>query len=188
MRGLELGQFVPGQRLVETDLAQRFGVGRNAVREAIQWLAAQGVIDVTRHRSPSIRLLGEGEASEILDAAAAIVGLAARSAARAWREDSHGEMLTAALDALASAREAPDFARARRHFYETLLAIGGNRELPRLFRVSGMHILYAQYRAASGVVLDDFQAIAKAVALQKPNRAEAAGRAHIENVRAALGV
>jgi DNA-binding GntR family transcriptional regulator len=32
---IDNGRMVPGQRLVETELALRFEVGRNAVREAI---------------------------------------------------------------------------------------------------------------------------------------------------------
>jgi DNA-binding GntR family transcriptional regulator len=43
MNGLELGTFVPGQRLVETDLVEQFGVGRNSVREALQRLAAEAL-------------------------------------------------------------------------------------------------------------------------------------------------
>src|SRR3546814_8419132 len=44
LRDLETGRMVPGQRLVETELASRHGVGRNAVREAMQHLAARGVV------------------------------------------------------------------------------------------------------------------------------------------------
>jgi DNA-binding GntR family transcriptional regulator len=45
VHGLEAQRFVPGQRLVESDLASQFGVGRNSVREAIQRLAADGIVD-----------------------------------------------------------------------------------------------------------------------------------------------
>src|SRR3546814_12998610 len=38
LRDLETGRMVPGQRLVETELASRHGGGRNAGREAMQHL------------------------------------------------------------------------------------------------------------------------------------------------------
>src|SRR3546814_14040142 len=57
LRDLETGRMVPGQRLVETELASRHGVGRNAVREAMQHLAARGVVDLSPNRSPAIRKL-----------------------------------------------------------------------------------------------------------------------------------
>jgi DNA-binding GntR family transcriptional regulator len=48
MSDLEDSSMVPDQRLVETELAARFGVGRNAVREAMQRLAVRSVIDLSR--------------------------------------------------------------------------------------------------------------------------------------------
>src|SRR3546814_3335354 len=45
LQDLEKHRMVPGQRLVETELALHFGVGRNAVREAMQRLAVRGVVD-----------------------------------------------------------------------------------------------------------------------------------------------
>ena len=180
MRGLEQGRIVPGQRLIETDLAAEYGVGRNAVREAIQWLAAQGAIDVSRFRSPAIRRLDEGEAQDVLDTAEPILALMARAAARNFREE-HAEALASASKAL----EGEDFARARRHFYGALLAIGGNRELPRLFRVSGLQILYAQYREA-GAARAHLEALARAVALGDPMAAEAAAKHHVAAIRRAL--
>src|SRR3546814_3979449 len=65
LRDLETGRMVPGQRLVETELASRHGVGRNAVREAMQHLAARGVVDLSPNRSPAIRKRSEEHTSEL---------------------------------------------------------------------------------------------------------------------------
>lgn len=184
MRGLEQGRVVPGQRLVETDLAAQYGVGRNAVREAIQWLAAQGMIDVSRFRSPAIRHLDAAETQDVLDTAEPILALTARTAARNYRVEDHTAQLAAARAEL----QGEDFARARRHFYGTLLAIGGNRELPRLFRVSGLQILYAQYREAGTAALarPDLEALAEAVGKGDATSAEAAAKRHVEAIRKAV--
>ncbi len=48
---LEARRLVPGQRLVEAELAAGFGVSRNSVREALQRLAAEGIVDLFRHRA-----------------------------------------------------------------------------------------------------------------------------------------
>src|SRR3546814_8908277 len=72
LRDLETGRMVPGQRLVETELASRHGVGRNAVREAMQHLAARGVVDLSPNRSPAIRKLDLAESMEVLDVASAM--------------------------------------------------------------------------------------------------------------------
>jgi DNA-binding GntR family transcriptional regulator len=187
MRDLEEGRMVPGQRLAETDLATRFGVGRNAVRESIQHLAARGVVDLSPHRSPMIRTLDLAETMEVLDVANAMTGLAARAAALNFQE-SHAELTAGAIALLEEADsddEPATFSRARRNFYRVLLHIGGNRELQRLFPAIGMHIIYAQNqsRQLRGIRITDYRQIMDAIAVRKPSAAERAGRAHVENVR-----
>lgn len=191
MRALEQRELVPGQRLVETDLAAQYGVGRNAVREAVQWLSAHGVIDVTRYRSAAIRQLDSAETLEVLDIAEAMIGLAVRTAALGYREESHRPLLEGALVELERADEMDPggvFSRGRRHFHRVLLEIGGSRELRRLFPALGMHILYAQYHKAGlgRRRLDDFRAMAKAVAAKDGAAAEAVARAHVSHLREAV--
>jgi DNA-binding GntR family transcriptional regulator len=186
MQALELQQMVPGQRLVETDLAAQYGVGRNAVREAVQWLAAHGVIDLTRHRSAAIRRLDPAEALEVLDVAEAMITLIVRTAAREFEAGRHGAALRAALSELEQANDVTGaFSRGRRHFYRALIEIGGNRELFRLFPAVGIHILYAQYRspALERLRLGELQAMATAVMGSDPDQAEAAARAHVGQLR-----
>ena len=185
---LDAGRMVPGQRLVETELAQRFSVGRNAVREAMQHLAGRGVVDLSPNRSPAIRRLDIAEIGEVLDVAKAMTRLVARSAAARYRP-AHAEGLEATLDELAKAAasgETGQFNRARRGFYRTLLLIGGNRELQRLFPAIGTHIIHAQYPSPrmQGIRLADYQAIARAIMAGDADGAEAAAAAHVDNVRA----
>ena len=56
LQGLYEGFFVPGQRLVEADLARMYQVSRNSVREALSRLAAERVILLSPHRGAQIRL------------------------------------------------------------------------------------------------------------------------------------
>ena len=187
---LEAGRMVPGQRLVETDLAQRFEVGRNAVREAIQHLAGRGVVDLSPNRSPAIRRLDPTESFEVLDVAEAMTRLVARAAALRFAP-AHAAPLAAAIDELAAAAatgEPAQFSRARRGFYRILLLIGGNRELQRLFPAIGTHIIHAQHPSPrmQGIRLADYQAIARAVQAGDPAGAEAAASAHVDHVRAVV--
>jgi DNA-binding GntR family transcriptional regulator len=188
MKDLEEGRMVPGQRLVETELAARYQVGRNAVREAMQKLAARGVVDLSRHRSPGIRYLDPDETLEVLDVASALTGLAARTAALKFDAQRHASRLQAAMEALDRAQRVDEpgmFSHARRHFYRALLTIGGNRELQRLFPAIGMHIIYAQYqtRQLRGIRIADYRAIAEAVVRRDPAGAAKAGHSHVDHVR-----
>nr|WP_281061280.1 GntR family transcriptional regulator [Sphingobium sp. Sx8-8] len=192
MQDLEAHRMVPGQRLVETELALRFGVGRNAVREAIQRLAVRGVVDPSRFRSPSIRQLDLAETNEILDVAAAMTGLAARLAAIAYSAARDRAALDAAMAMLAEIgpqTEPGEFSRARRHFYRAILAIGGNRELQRLFPAIGMHIIYSQFQSPrlQQVRMADYRAIYDAIVARDGDAAERAARGHVDHVRSLLG-
>jgi DNA-binding GntR family transcriptional regulator len=188
MTDLEVGRMVPGQRLAETDLAARYGVGRNAVREAMQQLAGRGIIDLNRHRSPAIRMLDMAETMEVLDVAEALTALVARTSAAKFDEPLHGALLRSTMTLFAEADtddEPGRFSRARRHFYRALLVIGGNRELQRLFPAISMHIIYAQYqtRQLRGIRLADYRSIIEAIVRGDAAGAEQAGRDHVSHVR-----
>jgi len=188
LRDLEQQRLVPGQRLIETELAMRFGVGRNAVREAIHWLAAKGIVDLSRNRSPAIRRLSVSEVLQVLEVAEAMIGLLARIAARNFQRRTHLPLLRTVMQSLADSaqtRDAEAFARARRHLYRSLLHVGANRELERHFSVLDMQIVYAQYRstALQALRLADYQAICQAVIDGNSRTAEAAARRHVKRVR-----
>lgn len=190
LQDLEGGRMVPGQRLIETDLAARFEVGRNAVREAMQHLAVRGVVDLSPNRSPAIRRLDLAETFEVLDVAEAMTRLAVRSAATGFRAE-HGALLKAAIEELSAAAaedEAGTFNRARRSFYRALLLIGGNRELQRLFPAIGIPVIHAQYPSPRlrGIRLADYRALAAAIAAGDVDGAERAAMDHVETVRSVI--
>lgn len=188
MQELEEHRMVPGQRLVETDLAARFGVGRNAVREAMQRLAVRGIVDLSRHKSASIRQFDIEETLEVLDVAAAMTVLATRAAALNFNRAQHAQLITSAIHGFPKIGSLPEpgvFSKARRRFYRALLIIGANRELQRLFPAIGMHIVYTQYHSPrmQDLRIEDYRAIYDAVIAGDAAAAERAARSHVERVR-----
>lgn len=187
VRALEQGRLVPGQRIVETELAVRLGVGRNAVREAIQRLAAKGIVDVSRNRSPAIRTVDLEETLQVLEVAAEMFALLARTAARNYRAAAHGPRLRAVLAQLLEIRTARDratFSVSRRAFYKALLEVSGNRELQRQFTGLQMQIIYAQYQSEQlqEARMVDYHGICTCVMEGNIRRAEAMAREHVRHV------
>src|SRR5699024_11012617 len=80
VQGLEEHTYAPSGRLVESDLMARFEVGRNSVREAMQRLEAEGIIDLSPQKGAAIRVLSQREALDLLDIVERILGLLCRSA------------------------------------------------------------------------------------------------------------
>jgi DNA-binding GntR family transcriptional regulator len=75
------GEFPPGFRLDETALAERFGVSRTPVREAIRLLASTGLIDVKPRRGASVATATSAQLETLFGAMAEIESTCARLAA-----------------------------------------------------------------------------------------------------------
>jgi len=62
---IRTGEFPLGSRLVERDLAERLGVSRIPVREAIQQLVEEGLVQKTPHRGTFVHSPTRSEIEEI---------------------------------------------------------------------------------------------------------------------------
>ena len=188
---LEAGRLVPGQRLVETDLCVRFGVGRNSVREALQRLAAEGIAELQRSRGARIREVTLVEAIQTLNVTELLTGLAAREAAAAIANPGAAESMKAALRQLSQAEKEGDlrsFVRARRLFFNTLVGIGGNRELQRILATIHVHVARARFQLTEiqRRLQADYHTIGVAVLTGEPTRAEHVARRHVRRLRAKM--
>jgi DNA-binding GntR family transcriptional regulator len=82
------GEFAPGQRLVESELATKYDTSRGAIREALALLQNEGLITRQRNRSAWVRPVTIEEAIEILEVRAVVEGMcAAKAAAQATKQD-----------------------------------------------------------------------------------------------------
>src|SRR4249920_1324675 len=81
--GINAWELVPGQRLVEGDLAATLRVTRASVRAAIAELAAEGLLERVHNRGARIRAVSVSEAVEITECRMVLEGLCAAKAAAA---------------------------------------------------------------------------------------------------------
>lgn len=81
-----LGTLKPGDRLDEHSLAERFGVSRTPIREAIRQLGASGLIEIRPRRSAVVRSFDRTELSEAFEAMGEIEALCAARAAVRFNE------------------------------------------------------------------------------------------------------
>ncbi|MGC1494160.1 MAG: GntR family transcriptional regulator [Sulfitobacter sp.] len=78
---IDVGTYRPGDRLVENELAERFGVSRTPVREALQRLETQSLL-ARDGRSLIVASLDHNQTAELYVVRGELEGLAARLAAR----------------------------------------------------------------------------------------------------------
>ena len=81
LEAIDVGTYRPGDRLVESELAERFGVSRTPVREALQRLETQSLL-ARDGRSLIVASLDHNQTSELYAVRGELEGLAARLAAR----------------------------------------------------------------------------------------------------------
>ncbi len=107
-----LGRLAPGSRLVETDIATRFGVSRTPVRGALQRLQQEGyIIDSPsmRQSRPTVAPLTGSDAQELFDIVGQLEALSAHRAAKlpAGKRQSLVRDLTAINNELRKVAESP---------------------------------------------------------------------------------
>jgi DNA-binding GntR family transcriptional regulator len=187
------GDLAPGQRLVEGELAEIYGVSRAAVRAALIDLTADGLVERIPNRGARVRVVSVEEAVAITECRMVLEGLcAAKAAERAT--DEQRDVLTGLGEQMQRAVGAGDPMK-----YSAL-----NRELHRLVREYaaqpvaedlldrlGAQIVRYQFRLAlragrPQVSLPEHLAIIEAIVRRDPPAAEAAARAHLTSVIAAL--
>jgi DNA-binding GntR family transcriptional regulator len=117
------GELRPGQALVETDLAERLGVSKTPVREALKTLAGAGLVTMSPYKGATVRVVSHDQARHLYD-----VRLLLEPAALS-RSVAAGHDFAPARLALARAAEAADLAErslANRAFHAGLYAGCGN--------------------------------------------------------------
>ena len=134
LRELIIGRtLAPGQRLVETDLAQRLGVSRGPIREALQSLQLQGWVELSPQRGAFVRNPGKREADEVFAVRAALESEAAGLAA---------DRVTA--DDLAELRRICSTGRNAIARFDEAAAVAANSELHRCVAgLSGVQLLHS---------------------------------------------
>ena len=167
LEAIDVGIYKPGSRLVESELAERFGVSRTPIREALQRLETQSLL--TRDgRSLIVASLDHNQMAELYVVRTELEGLAARLAAQ-HASVEEVNVLQQMVDAdRMRVSDAPALARSNKRFHKQLHLASHNRflvqQLDLVYR--SMALLATTSLAVEGrgpVALDEHQAIVTAL-------------------------
>jgi len=181
---IRYGTILPGARLREVEVAERLGISRTPVREAIRRLEADGLVEHLPRQGASLRRLSYAEVMELYEMRAVLEGTAARLAARAASELELREL--AEINAEMTASDTPaDIVRLNRQFHATLINASKNRYLERAIGamgrtllILGQSTLFDRARIISAALEHDL--LLQALRARDGAGAESAMRAHIE--------
>lgn len=186
LEAINAGHYKPGDRLVEAELAERLGVSRTPVREALQRLETQSML--TRDgRSLIMASLDHNQLSELYVVRAELEGLAARLAARQATDEELRVLQTMVSDDRKLLGGDPRaLSRANKRFHRQIHLGSHNRflvqQLDLVYR--SMALMATTSLAADGrdaVALAEHDRIVAAIAARDGDGAYAALKTHISS-------
>ena len=128
------GSLAPGSQLGETELAGRLGVSRGPLREAMQRLAQEGLVESTPHRGLFVITLDDSDVRDVYMGRLAVERMACLLIMRGNRGEALAGLANA-LDDMVEAAEAGDrvaMSDADMAFHQVLVGSSGNSRLERM--------------------------------------------------------
>ncbi|UWQ21081.1 GntR family transcriptional regulator [Jannaschia sp. W003] len=125
---IDRGLYRPGDRLVESELAERLGVSRTPIREALQRLETQSLLR-REGRSLIVASLGHDEMAELYAVRTELEALAARLAARHAAPEEIRVLAAMAAEDRALLGDAAALSLANRRFHMQIHRASHNRFL-----------------------------------------------------------
>lgn len=128
LEAIDSGTYRPGDRLVESDLADQFGMSRTPIREALQRLETQSLL-ARDGRSLIVASLDHNQMAELYAVRAELEGLAAKLAAKHASEEEKS-VLQEMVDQDRLIIDDPNaLSRANRRFHKQIHLASHNRFL-----------------------------------------------------------
>jgi DNA-binding GntR family transcriptional regulator len=179
------GELEPGERLVETRIAQELGTSQAPVREALRDLELLRLVESEPFRGARVRVFGEEEIIEVYPVRAALEELAARLAAANMGGDVSA--LEAECEAMRDAVRRGDTNALAQHdiaFHRLIVEAAGNSVLEQCWKSLGVEgritvSLYGTYMDPEEAAERHVQLV-DAIRSETPSAAGREARKHVE--------
>lgn len=180
------GKLPPGTRLDEVSLADRFGVSRTPIREALFELSSTGLIETRPRRGAVVASLGPGRLVEMFEVMAELEGMCGRLAARRMSDAERNALEEAhlACERAADTGDVDDYYRRNERFHEIIYDgchngyLGEQARLLRR-RLQAYRRLQLRARNRMSASLAEHAGIVEAILSGDEDGAEARLRAHV---------
>lgn len=181
------GHFAAGQRLVERELCELFGVGRTSIREGLRQLEAEGLVTTVPHKGPTVSKVDYKDAEQLYAVRALLEGFAGEHFALKG-SPADMERLSQAVAEFEAAAHVPDQSAllvAKTKFYAILMEGCGNAIVRQMLSLlhNRVNILRSTSMMQPGRLANsvaEIREIHDAVRARDGVRAGAACRHHIE--------
>lgn len=125
------GRLRPGERVAEPELAERFGISRTPIREALRQLESEGFLTVTPRKGATVSPITDKDVKEFYAIKSLLEGYAARIACQKMtdRDIKKMESLNAQMKRAAEKDDVKSFFRLDNQFHDVFLRVCDNDKL-----------------------------------------------------------
>ena len=178
------GELKPGERLMEIALAERLGVSRTPIREAMRKLEQEGLVVMIPRRGAQVANITEKDLNDVLEVRIALENVAIEKACARMTEEEMRRLWLAAKEFEHTIAEGNlvKLAEADVAFHEVIYQASDNmREQIYRYRVE-----YLKEGETRDVLVKEHEELTKAIRERDVERAKQLSFQHIENQRMAI--
>ena len=187
------GELKPGERLMEIHLADRLGVSRTPIREAIRKLELEGLVVMIPRKGAQVAKITEKNLKDVLEVRRALDTLAVRLACKRMN-DTYKKQLREACDEFAKVvkcSNTKDITEADVRFHDIINQSTGNDRLIQLVnnlaeQMYRYRLEYIKDAAYHNRLIDEHEEIYNAILERDEERAAKAVVVHIDNQEASI--
>ncbi len=187
--------FLPGHRLKVDELAEQLGVSRTPLKDALNLLASEGLVEIVPRRGTFVSDVSAADIAEVFEIRRALELLAAETLAERITPDQLAA-LRAELHALPRAGDHADASEHMRRnlaFHQRFVELAGNRRLIELYeelrahiQIGRVHARRTDWRARLRQEQVEHEEILAALEARDAARLRAAVDSHIKRAKASL--
>ncbi len=182
------GELKPGERLMEIALANKLGVSRTPVREAIRMLEQEGLVIMIPRKGAQVAQITMKDLNDVLEVRMGLEELAMQFACKRITPEQVAELRRALLEIerLLATDDVTALAQADVDFHDIIYRATDNRRLNQIInnvreQMYRYRVEYLKDSRIRGTLLQEHREIYQAVAARDTEKARAYIRQHIMN-------
>ncbi len=187
------GELPPGERLMEKTLAERIGVSRTPIREAIRKLELEGLVTMVPRKGAEVAKISEKDIRDLLEIRATLEALAVKLACK--KIDAEGiqrlDFLKDEFIKAAKKRDVELIIKKDVEFHDSIFNASGNEKLIHILnnlreQIYRFRVKYIQEMTDFQVLIDEHEEIVESVKSGNIQKAEEIAIKHISNQEKAV--
>ena len=187
------GELKPGERLMEIALAERLGVSRTPIREAMRKLEQEGLVVMIPRRGAQVANITEKDLNDVLEVRIALENVAIEKACARMTEEEMRRLWLAAKEFEHTIAEGNlvKLAEADVAFHEVIYQASDNKRLIQVLnnmreQIYRYRVEYLKEGETRDVLVKEHEELTKAIRERDVERAKQLSFQHIENQRMAI--